>query len=45
LFLIFIYPGAYVNIREELRELPPLKQLKIYCAGAWHNAVLGMVRL
>lgn len=41
---MFIYPGAFVNIREELRDLAPLKQLKIYCAGAWHNAVLGLVR-
>ena len=40
LILIVLYPGAFVDFREELSDLPLLKQLKVYCAGVWHNLVL-----
>ena len=39
MFLMFIYPGAFVNFKEGFDELSPKKQLQIYCAGAWHNTV------
>lgn len=39
MFLMFIYPGAFVNFVEGFDELSPKKQLHIYCAGAWHNTV------
>ncbi len=38
IFLMFIYPGAYVEFQTENMDfLPPLKRLAIYCAGVWHN--------
>lgn len=33
-------PAAYVRFREEHYDLPAWHQLKVYCAGAWHNFVL-----
>ncbi|XP_069163081.1 membrane-bound transcription factor site-2 protease isoform X2 [Procambarus clarkii] len=39
--LMFILPGAYVDVpTEEIRTLTPFRQLKILCAGVWHNIVL-----
>lgn len=40
-FLFGIYPGAYVDIsNSDLQSLSPLRQLKIYAAGVWHNGVI-----
>ena len=33
-------PTAYVRFREHHYDLTPWRQLKVYCAGAWHNFVL-----
>lgn len=33
-------PSAYVQFRENHYDLSPWRQLKVYCAGAWHNWVL-----
>lgn len=40
-FIYYIYPGAFVNIPDEsMQLLSPFRQLKIICAGVWHNVVL-----
>ncbi|KAK8738431.1 hypothetical protein OTU49_003873 [Cherax quadricarinatus] len=44
--LMFILPGAYVDVpTEEIRTLTPFRQLKILCAGVWHNIVLVLLAL
>lgn len=44
--LMFILPGAYVDVpTEEIRALTPFRQLKILCAGVWHNIVLVLLAL
>ncbi|RUP50327.1 hypothetical protein BC936DRAFT_139614, partial [Jimgerdemannia flammicorona] len=41
IFLYILYPGAFVDIPSRtLALLPPLRQLRVICAGVWHNAVL-----
>ena len=41
-----VYPGAFVDLyTEHLTVISPLRQLRIYCAGVWHNAVLVLVGL
>ncbi len=43
-FLFGIYPGAYVDISDtDLNSLSPLRQLKIYAAGVWHNGVIVLL--
>lgn len=39
IFIILIVPVAYVRM-EELENLTSNKQLRIICAGIWHNIVL-----
>lgn len=42
-FVAVVFPGAFVRIEEGLlSQLPPRAQLKVYCAGAWHNVVLAL---
>jgi len=41
-FLALVFPGAYVQIRG-VEMLPPWRQLKVYCAGAWHNIAVALV--
>ncbi|RDD45892.1 Membrane-bound transcription factor site-2 protease [Trichoplax sp. H2] len=44
LFVMLIYPGAYVDLSSDhLSQISPYRQLKIYCAGAWHNIVLALL--
>ncbi|KAA0200005.1 Membrane-bound transcription factor site-2 protease [Fasciolopsis buskii] len=44
IFLFGIYPGAYVDLNTaDLQSLTPFGQLRIYCAGVWHNAVIAMI--
>lgn len=44
MFFMLIYPGAFVDLyTEHLTVISPLRQLRIYCAGVWHNAVLVLV--
>ncbi|XP_068698090.1 membrane-bound transcription factor site-2 protease-like isoform X2 [Montipora foliosa] len=46
MFFMLIYPGAFVDLyTEHLTVISPLRQLRIYCAGVWHNAVLVLVGL
>ncbi|CAL8073153.1 unnamed protein product [Calicophoron daubneyi] len=42
-FLFGFYPGAYVDLNTaDLQGLAPFNQLRIYCAGVWHNAVIAI---
>ena len=41
-----MYPGAFVDLSSEhLQVVSPLRQLRIYCAGVWHNFVIVVVAL
>lgn len=41
LFILFLYPGAFVDLHSDhLAVISPTRQLRIYCAGVWHNVVL-----
>lgn len=40
-FMLFLYPGAFVDLHSDhLAVISPKRQLKIYCAGVWHNVIL-----
>ena len=40
-FLLFLYPGAFVDLHSDhLSVISPRRQLRIYCAGVWHNVIL-----
>ncbi|KAJ1940260.1 hypothetical protein FBU59_003865 [Linderina macrospora] len=42
-FIMGIYPGAFVDLEAtELEKRPVIEQLRIVCAGVWHNAVTAM---
>ncbi|XP_060566706.1 membrane-bound transcription factor site-2 protease-like [Ruditapes philippinarum] len=44
LFLLLIYPGAYVDLSSDhLQVISPLRQLRIYCAGVWHNFIIVLI--
>nr|SVE78939.1 EOG090X08FA [Daphnia lumholtzi] len=44
LLVWFIVPAAFVELpTKDVTSLSPWKQLKIYCAGVWHNIVLSIV--
>ena len=41
IFMLFLYPGAFVDLQSDhLASISLKRQLKIYCAGVWHNVVL-----
>ena len=43
-FVTILYPGAYVELNSgQLETAAPLAQLRIYCAGVWHNAWIALV--
>ncbi|CAH8514811.1 unnamed protein product [Dicrocoelium dendriticum] len=43
-FLFGFYPGAYVDLNTaDLQSLQPFSQLRVYCAGVWHNAVIALL--
>lgn len=43
IFLLFIYPGAFVDLHSDhLSVISPRRQLRIYCAGVWHNVILSV---
>ena len=45
-FLMLIYPGAFVELREDsLTKTSTRRQLWIYCAGVWHNAVIAVMAI
>lgn len=44
ILIVFTIPIAYVNINnEQLVALPLKNQLRITCAGIWHNIILATV--
>lgn len=44
IFLFFLYPGAFVDLHpDHLTVISPHRQLRIYCAGVWHNMILTAV--
>ncbi|CAO3613921.1 unnamed protein product [Cunninghamella blakesleeana] len=46
IFIYYIYPGAFVNISDQyLQLLSPFRQLKVICAGVWHNLILYLFTL
>jgi S2P endopeptidase len=39
--LYILYPGAFVDISSRvLAIMSPIQQLRVICAGVWHNIVL-----
>ncbi|CAF1154547.1 unnamed protein product [Rotaria sp. Silwood1] len=45
-FLCIIYPGAYVDLNhEQIQMITAYRQLRIYCAGVFHNMVLVLIAL
>lgn len=45
-FMLFLYPGAFVDLHSDhLSVISPKRQLKIYCAGVWHNFILVLCAL
>ncbi len=46
LFMLFLYPGAFVDLHSDhLSVISPKRQLRIYCAGVWHNVILVLLAL
>ncbi|XP_065890237.1 membrane-bound transcription factor site-2 protease-like [Dysidea avara] len=46
MFLLLVYPGAYVELHpDHLALISAQRQLRIYCAGVWHNLVLALCGL
>lgn len=43
-FVALLLPGAYVQLGG-IEDLSPWNQLKVYCAGAWHNLVSAILAL
>ena len=45
-FMLFLYPGAFVDLHSDhLSVISPQRQLRIYCAGVWHNVILVLCAL
>ncbi len=45
-FMLFLYPGAFVDLHsDQLSVISPQRQLRIYCAGVWHNVILVLCAL
>ncbi|CAF1047392.1 unnamed protein product [Adineta ricciae] len=45
-FLFLLYPGAYVDLNhEQVEMISAYRQLRIYCAGVYHNLVLVLFAL
>ncbi|CAK8694143.1 unnamed protein product [Clavelina lepadiformis] len=43
-FLFILYPGAYVDLNtDDISRASPQKQLRIYCAGVWHNFIICLL--
>ncbi|KAM3836662.1 membrane-bound transcription factor site-2 protease isoform 1-T1 [Vipera latastei] len=46
IFIFIVYPGAFVDLfTTHLQLISPIQQLRIFCAGVWHNFVLGAAGL
>ncbi|XP_045567820.1 membrane-bound transcription factor site-2 protease isoform X6 [Salmo salar] len=45
-FVFVVYPGAFVDLfTTHLNLISPAQQLRIFCAGVWHNFVLCVAAL
>lgn len=45
-FLALLYPGAFVELHSGLLAIiRPVQQLRVFCAGIWHNFILALVAL
>lgn len=42
-FVVGMFPGAFVRIEDSVQYLPSRAQLRVYCAGVWHNAMLVLL--
>ena len=43
-FVLPIFCGAYVELQtDHLQVISAVRQLRIYCAGVWHNCVSGLL--
>ncbi|XP_023700944.1 membrane-bound transcription factor site-2 protease [Paramormyrops kingsleyae] len=41
MFVFVVYPGAFVDLfTTHLHLITPVQQLRIFCAGVWHNFIL-----
>ncbi|CAH8680781.1 unnamed protein product [Schistosoma rodhaini] len=46
IFVFGFYPGAFVDLNAaDLQSLSPFCQLRVYCAGVWHNAVIAVISI
>ncbi|TMS09244.1 Membrane-bound transcription factor site-2 protease [Larimichthys crocea] len=46
IFVFVLYPGAFVDLfTTHLNIISPTQQLRIFCAGVWHNFVLCVAAL
>ncbi|XP_077480674.1 membrane-bound transcription factor site-2 protease [Stigmatopora argus] len=46
MFVFVVYPGAFVDLfTTHLNIVSPVQQLRIFCAGVWHNFVLCLLAL
>ncbi|KAG7524751.1 membrane-bound transcription factor site-2 protease [Solea senegalensis] len=46
MFVFVVYPGAFVDLfTSHLNLISPTQQLRIFCAGVWHNFVLCVAAL
>ncbi|XP_057679757.1 membrane-bound transcription factor site-2 protease [Corythoichthys intestinalis] len=46
MFVFVVYPGAFVDLfTTHLNIVSPVQQLRIFCAGVWHNFVLCTLAL
>ncbi|CAH2220642.1 membrane-bound transcription factor site-2 protease [Pelobates cultripes] len=44
MFIFIVYPGAFVDLlTSHLQMVSPVQQLRIFCAGVWHNFILGVI--
>ncbi|ESN99309.1 hypothetical protein HELRODRAFT_107238 [Helobdella robusta] len=44
IFLLLLYPGAYVDVcPHHVQSISAMRQLRIYCAGVWHNIVIVLL--
>ena len=43
-FILFLYPGAFVELHtDHLEVISPLRKLRIFTSGVWHNVVLALL--
>ncbi|XP_063063491.1 membrane-bound transcription factor site-2 protease [Engraulis encrasicolus] len=46
IFVFVVYPGAFVDLfTTHLNLVSPVQQLRIFCAGVWHNFMLCVAAL